>query len=42
MKRLTPTQIRQIYDQGPDAVVDLVTQLFDIIDRLESERLSPR
>ena len=37
MKRLTPTQIRQIYDQGPDAVVDLVTQLFDIIDRLESE-----
>ena len=37
MKRLTPTQIRQAYDQGPDAVVDLVTQLFDIIGRLESE-----
>lgn len=37
MKRLTPTQIRQVHDQGPDAVVDLVTHLFDVIDRLESE-----
>ncbi len=37
MKRLTPTQIRHVYDQGPDAVVDLVTHLFDVIDRLESE-----
>lgn len=32
MKRLTPTQIRHVYDQGPDAVVDLVTHLFDVID----------
>jgi transposase len=37
MKRLTPEQIRQVYDQGPEAVVDLVTQLFDVIDRLEAQ-----
>lgn len=36
MKRLTPEQIRVIYDQGPDAVVALITQLFDVIERLEA------
>ena len=37
MKRLSPDQIRQVYDRGPDAVVDLVTQLFDVIERLEAQ-----
>ncbi len=36
MKRLTPEQMRVIYDQGPDAVVALITQLFDVIERLEA------
>lgn len=37
MKRLSPEQIRQVYDRGPDAVIDLVTQLFDVIERLEAQ-----
>ena len=37
MKRLSPEQIRQVYNRGPDAVVDLVTQLFDVIERLEAQ-----
>jgi len=31
MKRLSPDQIRQVYDRGPDAVVDLVTPLCDAV-----------
>ncbi len=36
MKRLTPAEIRAVYDQGSDAVARLVTELFDVIDRLEA------
>ena len=37
MKRLSPDQIRQVYDRGPDAVVGLVTPLFDMIEWLEAQ-----
>ena len=36
MQRFSPDQIRAIYDRGPETVVDLITQLFDIIDALEA------
>ncbi len=36
MQRLNPDQICAIYDRGPEAVIDLITQLFDIFDALEA------